>query len=270
MRSTLRERWSEWKYSTERTLAPHVEEAWAEGLVLELRLQGVGGPAIGEALSEVESHCAESGETALDAFGDAIGYARSLRLPRSEDDTVAAIATATAPTCVQIVGMLATLWAFAAWAADEALDLTTGQVLSAVILLGVIAGIVSFSEPVLRFVVTHPVGAFFAFMTFSALAVVVPLLLQQPLATVPATPTLVLAAGVLVVGTVWERARQRSGADEDPITSPIAGPDAEDGTIPGSSPTPARGVSRIVALSYLMIPVYTVLTLGFIWWVSQQ
>lgn len=45
-----------------RRIAPHVAAAWTEQLLLELRLRDVQGAAIGAALAEVESHCAESGE----------------------------------------------------------------------------------------------------------------------------------------------------------------------------------------------------------------
>lgn len=164
MRSSMRERWTAWKYSVELTLAPHVEGLWAEELLVELRLQGVSGTMIGEALTEVESHCAESGERAEDAFGDATGYARSLGLPRSPDESATAVAAAVIPVVVQLVGMYATTDAFDAWVAGDELGFTTGMVLSTAIMLGVIASAVVFTERVLRFIVAHPVFAYFLSM----------------------------------------------------------------------------------------------------------
>jgi hypothetical protein len=40
-----------------------VDEKWAETFIVELRLIGVQGVRIGAALSEVESHCSETGRT---------------------------------------------------------------------------------------------------------------------------------------------------------------------------------------------------------------
>ncbi|OLT23819.1 hypothetical protein BJF81_09565 [Ornithinimicrobium sp. CNJ-824] len=45
-------------------LAPSVERAWADEFALEQRLLDVPGARIGDALVTVESHVAESGETA--------------------------------------------------------------------------------------------------------------------------------------------------------------------------------------------------------------
>lgn len=265
MRSTLRERWDGWKYSTERSLAPHVDDAWAEGLVVELRLQGVGGPAIGEALSEVESHCAESGESALDAFGDAAGYARSLQLPRSEDETTRSILAALAPMGLQIVPMLLTLWAFEDWVEGGALAITSGQVLSIALLVAAIAGLVRFSEPVLRTVVEHPVLAFLAIMAFLAVSVVAQLLWTHELTTVPSAPVLAASVLALLGGTVWQLTRARSGVDEDLITSPLDGTDETAG-----SPASAARTSRLMVLASLTIPVYTVFSLALTWWIAHQ
>ena len=74
------------RYALERKFAPHIEETWSEAFIIELRLIGVHGSRIGDALTEVDSHCAESGSTAADAFGDPVEYARSLGLPVEDDD----------------------------------------------------------------------------------------------------------------------------------------------------------------------------------------
>lgn len=263
MMSTLRERWDAWSYSTERALAPHVEETWAEGLVLELRLQGVSGPAIGEALSEVESHCAESGESAHHAFGDAVEYARSLRLPVSEGMTLRSIAAAAAPTVVQVVGMQTTVWTFMAFSRSTDLEITSGQLLWVVLLLGAMAGIVRYWDKVLRFVVHHPVGAVFAFAAGTSLLAVVSVLTSAVVATLPATPALVTSSLVLLGGALWERSRTRSGVDDE-ITSPLDTEDTADGAEPSRRPT---GI--LSSLTYLTIPTFTVLLLVVVWWTAR-
>ena len=259
MRSSLNERWSAWKYSTERSLAPHVEDAWAESFVVELRLQGVSGPAIGEALSEVESHCAESGESARDTFGDPVGYARGLRLERSEDDTPGALAAGIAGTVVQLGAMLVTIWAFDDWVKGSDVTVTSGRVLSLVLLGGAIAGVVCFSEKALRFVVRHPVLAFLAMMGFCLLSVVALLFGTHELVTLPAVPVLAVAGATLLGGAAWQWNRTRRGADEDLITSPL-----------GTPPVGVHRTSRWAALTYLVIPLYTGLSLALSWWIAQQ
>lgn len=258
MKSSLRERWSAWKYSTERSLAPHVEESWAEDFVVELRLQGVSGPEIGAALSEVESHCVESDERALDAFGDPGEYARGLRLARSPDDTPSAIAASITGTVVQLGAMLVTTWAFADRLDGPDLTITSGRLLSLVALLAAIAGVIRFSEQVLRFVVARPVVAFLVFMAAVPLSVAALLLGTHEVATVPAGPALVAGIALLVAGSVWQWNRTRTGADEDVITSPLEAPAA------------ARPTSRWAALTYLTIPVYTIFSLALSWWIAQQ
>jgi hypothetical protein len=69
------------RYAMQRALAPHVDEEWTRSFVAEQRLLGVEGAYIGAALSEVESHCVESRQSAQTAFGTPVEYARSLQLP---------------------------------------------------------------------------------------------------------------------------------------------------------------------------------------------
>jgi hypothetical protein len=56
-------------YAMERALAPHVDKKWAKSFILELRMLDVEGARIGAALSEVESHCSDSGQSAQQALG---------------------------------------------------------------------------------------------------------------------------------------------------------------------------------------------------------
>lgn len=56
----------------------HLLDPWRDSLVTELRMREVPGNRIGEALAEVDAHCADSGQTPTEAFGDPIAYAQSL------------------------------------------------------------------------------------------------------------------------------------------------------------------------------------------------
>ncbi len=53
-------------------------DEWRTRLQVELRLHEVPGPRIGEALAEVETHCADSGQSPDEAFGDPAAYAAAL------------------------------------------------------------------------------------------------------------------------------------------------------------------------------------------------
>jgi hypothetical protein len=53
-------------------------ETYRQELLVALRLRDVPGPQIAEALAEVDSHVAESGESPVEAFGPAPAYAAQL------------------------------------------------------------------------------------------------------------------------------------------------------------------------------------------------
>ena len=77
------------------------DKRWLDQLALELRLRDVDGTAIGDALAQVDAHCAESGESPRDAFGDAATYAAALALPVPAGEfpgTVRAVASGLAAT----------------------------------------------------------------------------------------------------------------------------------------------------------------------------
>ncbi len=53
-------------------------DPWRDAFVTELRLRDVNGARIGDALAEVDTHCAESGQSPAEAFGDPAAYASDL------------------------------------------------------------------------------------------------------------------------------------------------------------------------------------------------
>ena len=65
-----------------------MNDKWLEEMTLELRLQNVPGVVIGDARASVEAHCADSGESAQEAFGDPREYARSLSVSSPKNPTV--------------------------------------------------------------------------------------------------------------------------------------------------------------------------------------
>jgi hypothetical protein len=51
---------------------------WHDTFITELRLREIPGDRIGEVLAEIDTHCADSGQTPAEAFGDPIVYAASV------------------------------------------------------------------------------------------------------------------------------------------------------------------------------------------------
>lgn len=65
--------------------------SWQDELTLELRMHDWDGSQIGDALAEVSDHCQQSGESPVEAFGNATAYARSLVEQRPGYASVAGI-----------------------------------------------------------------------------------------------------------------------------------------------------------------------------------
>ncbi|MCI2178203.1 MAG: hypothetical protein LKK54_08115 [Ancrocorticia sp.] len=128
--------------SLEQRLAPSVDPHWAEDFIVELRIEGVAGSAIGAALAEVESHVAESGETAHEAFGDPVVYARTLELPPDPRQSATRIVGYVSTTIVQVVGMFITLLAFP-WSSST-VAVSLGNLIAALVIVLAMLGLTWF------------------------------------------------------------------------------------------------------------------------------
>ncbi|GAA2719454.1 hypothetical protein [Cellulomonas aerilata] len=203
-------------------VAPGLDPAWAEAFVLELRLADVPGSAIGAALAEVASHCAESGETPEDAFGEPVAYARSLTLPTTPPPAPPSPVTAV-PWVVQTLGLLGLATAAPSLVAGDPVDVTTGHVAAVVLLTAGLVALQRWGAQVLRLVVRHPVLAWLALMAQLGVMVAVFLLLDGVVAQVPAAGAMAVSAVVLVAGTVAVLAAlRRVDLADDPVTTPLA------------------------------------------------
>lgn len=202
------------------TRTPHVEPSWAQALLLELRLRGVAGTKIGAVLAEVEAHCADSGETARDAFGDPVAYAAALDLPESSlqagsswpDVAVAGGA---------LVGIFSTAGSVAAWQTGTPVTVTLGAALAALALAACLALLALRPSNVLRLVVDRPIASTLAFGAFTAGTVALLVAARQPLLDVPWQPLLALGLVLVISELIWNLHRRH--ALEDPVVGP--GPD---------------------------------------------
>ncbi|MCB7136965.1 hypothetical protein [Cellulosimicrobium marinum] len=261
MTTTAQERRDARRYAVERELAPHVDPRWAEAMLLELRIEGVAGHHIGEALSEVESHCAESGATADEAFGDPVAYARSLGLPRSPGQGSSAVVRAVLPTLVQLAGMFLTLWSVPELAPGGAVEVTVGQVLAAAALGGAVLLLAWRSEPVLRVLVRRPVVGTLAFGAASAALVVPFVLLRGALVALPAAATCAAGVALLAAGVAVEVSRTRRPDDADPVVAPL-----QDSA---STARRRRADLRVRLLGVLLVPAWTVVVALLLWGLTR-
>lgn len=250
------------RYEIERRLAPHVEEGWAEAFVIELRLLDVPGAALGAALAEVESHCAESGEPAAEAFGNPVAYARSLDLP-VEADGRWEVVKVLGPATAQFLGLLLLGWggsavvlAGRAGGAAPSVDVTAGMLAMIAAFGAAILLFYRFSSRVLRTILERPLVSFFALAGGMAVLVVVPVLLGGVLVTLPAWPVAVAGGLVLAAGTVWGAVQARRGTLDDPIVSPLPGA-PQDG--------PERRSRLLSATVTWVVPAFALASLAATW-----
>ena len=228
------------------THTPHVESDWAEAFLLELRLRGVGGRRIGAALAEVEAHCAESGESAHEAFGDPATYAVDLA---PQGATALDWRGELVPSLLGLSGMLLTLGAVGASRAGTQVELTTGLVLVVVLAVIGTALVVRFADRLLRAVVRHRwVAAVVGALAPVGLFVAVLLLGRQTLVALP-------PAGTLTVGVVFLGASTAMALRTTDVGDPVVGPDGA-----GGAGTMARDAvsERLERLTPWLLPVLTV------------
>lgn len=227
MNRTINDRLQPNRYSIEDALAPHVEPEWAEKLILELRLVDVSGDEIGAVLSEVESHCAESGAGAAEIFGDPVEYARSLDLAPKTSAPRTDLLKTIAPVIAQLAGMALLPSASVALLHGRSETVTT-QTLGGLLLL-VLAGlaVARWGTPILRFILEHPVISWFIFMAgLLGMGATVMFTTPTPLWAVSPWPLALLGLALLGGGTAW---LLRAPTDEDPVTQPPALAGREDG-----------------------------------------
>lgn len=164
-------------------------ERWQRDVALLLRHRGADGARIGDVLAEVEAHCADSGQTPREAFGEPVDYAASLHLPTTKPTNWTT--TVILPVLGLVIGINLTLRAVLHWSSGVAISV--GDVASMVVFIGFAALLIGFFGKV----VTSP-GALIAwFASGFTLMVALPLVLPQSLVIVH--PLIALALGLFSV-----------------------------------------------------------------------
>ena len=261
----------------ERALAPHVDEKWAEGFIVELHLLHIEGNRIGAALSEVESHCSESREGAEQAFGEPAEYARSLRLPVERDDWTGVMLRPLAPLVVQVVGMLVFSWSMGFFRSGQQLVITTGNVIIGLVALLATTAMVLFFESVLRMAVYHQIRScillVFAWIASTAVFWAALTYIDGVLWRGSAGWGLAAGATVMAGGVVWAvvrlRAHRPMALEEDPITSPFGQAGRGSSDEAPDFPRPFRPSLWAILAHTAMIPALTFGILATGWILDQ-
>jgi len=244
------------KYSLERELAPHVDPQWAEWFLVTLRLQEVPGDRIGAALAEVEAHVAESGETAEEAFGEPVAYARSLGLKANPAGTKGQLLRnlLVVPSLLGLDLVVESLQGLS----DGVFPVRTGLLVTLGLYCLILVTLAAAGGALVDLLVRRR-GAAVAVYAAAAALLVVPVVLWRGAAfTLPAWPAL-LAGVVLVVAMIPVNYRLMAGS-ADPVTPPLPSPDDPDGSV--AAARAARSNRRAAWAFALMFPVVTALLAG--------
>jgi len=217
------------RYAVEHVVAPRVDPQWAETFIVALRLRGVAGEQIADALAEVNDHCAECGHSAEEVFGPANQYAASLDLPCADDNTTNALYRGAIPSVIGLVGSLTTAGAVKSLHDGVPFLVSIGAVVSA---MAAIVGILALPLAIRRLAPSSPLadrsrkgmvktvlfgGLFYAVWVFLLL---VPLIVfTKTLAQTPSWLAIVIGAILLAASTALYLSLPYR---DDPIEPPIS------------------------------------------------
>lgn len=217
-------------------MAPHVDSAWAETFVIEQRLLGVTGKQIGDALATVESHVAESGETAVAAFGDARDYARQVAEVNGRD-TVTVDSRTILGSVLGLVAIALVPRALGDWLDGRAVSVSVGDLVMVALLAALCAVLFTASRAVLTFLVDHLWAAMLIAPALIAVFVGALLALPAVVTTLPVgiVAGVGLAALLAEVMVMWRQPEDelvnpagpsdaRSTASHSPLLALILGP----------------------------------------------
>lgn len=224
---------------------PHIDHKWREDFVLEQRLADRTGAQIGDALATVDTHCAESGESAAEAFGDPAAYSRSLVGDRAGEPVRISSRTIGGIGC-GLLGLLVVPRAFAAWVEGATFSASAGDLVAWVIVAALAAIVFVWPTPVLAWLVRRRSTAFATPFVVLILLLIPQLLLRDTVLEATWVAPLVIGVVLLTLSVVltWP---------DLSVTDPVVDPRTVGA---GSSGRTAGWVTA------LMFPVLTLVLIG--------
>ncbi|WP_026552117.1 hypothetical protein [Arthrobacter sp. H20] len=178
------------------------DQQWLTDFVLELSHQGVDGRSIGDAKASVESHLADSGESAEEAFGDPVAYAHALELPTAPEPGFPRILI---PALLGILGLVIYFPSISAATQREPVSFS-GVEFAMFLVLGLTMLLVAKNI----FTVVKKwwvlLAIWLAVVGLGILASVLPRLLGLPLWEVSVVPASILSGALIIGAGFWIRA----------------------------------------------------------------
>lgn len=208
---------------------PHLSPKWVNEATLGLRSRGANGATIGDVLAVAEAHCADSGETAEEAFGPALKFAADYPISPTEEKgrLLSAQIRDAWPSLLGLVGMFLAFACVDDWGQARGIGIRAGVVLATAMIL--VASVLLVARPALTLARPY-VGGLLLMVTFIGV-VLLQATLREPLFYLPHIFAVGLSV-LLLAGSVI--ASYRQGPSDDPVTDPVRG-------------NPWPGTSRLVS-----------------------
>lgn len=212
------------KDKTLHALAPTINTEWRDDFVVELRLQGASGTAIADALVEVETHCVESNQEALDAFGPAKEYAQALDMPNESTWTPAQLIRTWGGICLFVGGYNLIIWGGVAAFQGQRAELSAGTLISGGVGFALMVLLFIFGDSFLRLLLERTVWGAVIFVLAIAVTVVSGLPFREILlGSVDARVPLILGGTLLAAWVVFSMVLKRTGKSlDDPLIAPTS------------------------------------------------
>lgn len=222
---------------------PHISKDWREDFIIAMRTQDASGEQIGDALATVDAHCAESGESAEEAFGDPTTYATTLVPGPAAGSGFGA--SFLVGVLMGLLGLLIVPRAVDDWVTRTPFTVTIGDVVALAVVLGLTSVVMALPRRVLPWLakVKYSVAGLLG-VALMAVLVLAMLFLTDVVAEFSWLVALVIGVGLLVasVTSTW-----RDLSTPDPVADPR------------STEAPPRRTQWLAALTF---PILTVLILG--------
>ena len=191
-----------------------VDPRWRDAFVIALRMRDVPSDAIADHLKVVETHCAESGESPTEAFGDPTTYAESITPEQSGSERIREVGMMIPPAVVGLLAGMLLVEGVIGLANGRPVEVTVGDIAGSALL--VVAAILMVT---LVFRLRRPLVPSFALALGGVVtAVLLDLRLTTHVADLPAWLALVIALVFVAVFVITTARAARGQRITDPVT----------------------------------------------------